>query len=94
VVAAQALPRGVGNLDRDCGCYWGGVLGFDAMKKRSTETEHRELRRRFADLQDDSIELRRERDLYRARATKAEQDCAEWKKRFDEALLRIPKASE
>lgn len=28
---------------------------------------------------------------YRARATKAEQECAEWKRRFDLLLERTPK---
>ena len=31
-----------------------------------------------------------ERNHYRARATKAEQECAEWKRRFDLLLARTP----
>lgn len=32
----------------------------------------------------------REREQYRARASKAEQECAEWKRRFDQLLAREP----
>ena len=34
---------------------------------------------------------RNERDHYRARATKAEQEVAEWRARFDALLARTPK---
>lgn len=34
-----------------------------------------------------------EREAYRARATRAEQEVAEWKARFDKLLERTPKES-
>lgn len=52
------------------------------------ETEIRNLKRELRTTGEDYRVLRVERDAYRSRATKAEQDAAEWKKRFDELLSK------
>jgi molecular chaperone GrpE (heat shock protein) len=59
------------------------------------ETEIRNLKRQVKDWQKaewrvraELNKLRTEVDAYRARATKAEQECAEWKARFDVLLRR------
>ena len=58
------------------------------MRKPSPETELRNLRRDHNGLRTDWLIDRADRDAYRARATKAEQEIVEWKRRFD-ALLKI-----
>ena len=58
------------------------------MRKPSPETELRNLRREFKELRTDWRDARAASDAYRARATKAEQEIVEWKRRFD-ALLKI-----
>lgn len=60
------------------------------MKKPSDATLLRSARSENKELQQIRTELVRERDIYRARATKAEQEVAEWKRRFDALLERTP----
>mgnify|MGYP003465901709 CR=1 FL=1 len=57
----------------------------------SLETQVRSLRRQLAEEEQRAVGFMRERDIYRVRATKAEQECAEWKARFDKLLERTPK---
>lgn len=57
-------------------------------RKPSAETELRTARRIIREQQVTITRAERERDAYRARATKAEQECAEWKSRFDQLLAR------
>lgn len=49
---------------------------------RQARTEVRRLTKQLARAYND-------RDIYRARATKTEEDVVEWKKRFDALLLRV-----
>ena len=56
-------------------------------KAPSDATLLRALKRKYADLLVEHQSVDRERINYRARATKAEQEAAEWKARFD-LLLR------
>ena len=58
------------------------------MRKPSPETELRNLWCDYNGLRTDWLIDREDRDTYRARATKAEQEIIEWKRRFD-ALLKI-----
>jgi len=58
-------------------------------KPPSDATLLRQAKRDNIELQKLLMEARRYRDEYRNRATKAEQECAEWKARFD-LLLRQP----
>lgn len=51
----------------------------DATMLRSARKEIRDLERQIAGTIKD-------REAYRIRATKAEQECAEWKRRFDMLL--------
>ena len=50
------------------------------------KTAQRDLRDTFTLLQN----ARAERDAYRVRATRAEQEVSEWKGRFDALLARTP----
>lgn len=61
------------------------------MRKPSPATELRNLRSSVRILNEEAVRWRLERDGYRARATKAEQEVAEWKRRFDALLERTPK---
>lgn len=54
------------------------------------ETEIRNLKQNVKILTATVDAMRAERDLFRSRATKAEQDAAEWRKRFDALLARVP----
>lgn len=56
----------------------------DATKLKTTQ---RDLRDTYTLLQN----VRSERDTYRIRATRAEQEVSEWKARFDALLARTPK---
>ena len=60
------------------------------MRKPSVETQlgltRSELKRSMVD----RLNLTNEVAGYRRRATKAEQECAEWKARFDLLLARTP----
>jgi outer membrane murein-binding lipoprotein Lpp len=57
-------------------------------KAPSEATQIRTLKARLAEAEKDRSALARERDAYRVRATKAEQECAEWRERFDILLRR------
>ena len=58
------------------------------MRKPSPATELRNLKHAYNRMGSDLLRAREDRDTYRARATKAEQEIVEWKRRFD-ALLKI-----
>jgi phage shock protein A len=62
------------------------------MREPSPATEIRNLRRALAQTRDGAARAVSERDAFRARATKAEQEVAEWKRRFDLLLARTPEA--
>lgn len=70
-------------------------------RKRSPQTEVR-TQRAIINSQASTIDALRQdvahfrgiADIYRARATKAEQEAAEWKRRFDALLARDEKAKE
>lgn len=59
-------------------------------RKPSPETEVRYLRAELRREQKLHGHTKMDRDGYRTRATKAEQECAEWKRRFDVLLARTP----
>lgn len=59
----------------------------------SEKTQLRTAERVIKQLRAEVLEVRRERDAYRSRATQAEQQVAEWKARFDALLQRMPKES-
>lgn len=61
-----------------------------AKKKLSAETQLRRLKAECSRLAERLNDSQAARDAYRTRATKAEQDAAEWKARFD-ALLKYGK---
>lgn len=61
------------------------------MKKPSLETELRNTKRMLREAVTTNVAIRQQRDEYRARATKAEQESAEWRKRFDALLYREEK---
>lgn len=52
------------------------------------ETEIRNLKRDIKERHRTYLDAMEERNLYRARVTKAEQEAAEWKRRFDELLSK------
>lgn len=54
------------------------------------ETEIRNLKRDIKRWYAERETLRTERESYRIRATKAEQEVAEWKRRFDALLAHTP----
>ena len=58
-----------------------GRIASDATTLRSVKAELARLMKEFSP-------MRVERDRFRARAIKAEQDAAEWKARFDILLRR------
>lgn len=57
-------------------------------RKPSPETTIRYLKRDLAETERRLIAANEKASEYRARATKAETECAEWKRRFD-ALLKL-----
>lgn len=57
-------------------------------RKPSAETELRTVKRLLAERTKELAFVTNNREHYRIRATKAEQEVAEWKRRFDE-LLRL-----
>lgn len=59
------------------------------MRKPSAETELRSMRRHNKELQKILMEVRGEAGNYRQRATRAETDAAEWKRRFDLLLSKL-----
>ena len=58
-------------------------------RKPSLETEVKSLRREIKRLKGNE----RLWQTYRARATQAEQKCAEWEKRFDQLLFNASKVA-
>lgn len=54
----------------------------------SAETQLRRMKRELQEAKVARHQMMGQRDAYRARATKAEQETAEWKNRFDALLLR------
>ena len=56
-------------------------------REASTETKLRTARANIKELQRALSEAEKQRTAYRERATKAEQEAAEWKRRFDILLL-------
>lgn len=52
-------------------------------RKPSAETELRNVKRELNRVLGDCADMRAERDNFRARATKAEQEAADWRRRFD-----------
>lgn len=58
------------------------------------QTELRNLRREHKRVREALTEALRIGESYRGRATKAEQETAEWKRRFDALLERTPKGGE
>lgn len=61
-------------------------------KQPSEATQIRNLNRDLRDRDAQLSRLKATVNEYRARATKAEQECAEWKRRFDLLLERTPVA--
>lgn len=61
-------------------------------KMPSEKTQLRTAKAELAREKDNSRDLRVQRDNYRIRATKAEQECTEWKARFDTLLRNMPAA--
>lgn len=58
----------------------------------SPETQLRTARAEIKELEASLVTMRRSRDDYHARTTKAEQECKEWKARFDLLLKRTPES--
>lgn len=61
-------------------------------KPPSPQTEIRTLKRELNYLRQDNQRLKADCIKFRERATKAEQEVAEWKQRFD-ALMKLPFAA-
>lgn len=59
----------------------------------SPETQLRAANKRIRELDKLLLDMRESRDQYRARSTRAEQETAEWKFRFDRLLERTPKTN-
>lgn len=59
-------------------------------RQPSAETQLRNLRAEMRDLSKQLAGTVKDREVYRIRATKAEQECAEWRRRFDLLLARVP----
>lgn len=57
----------------------------------SPETQLRAARLQIKTLMSQVAATEQERNAYRARATRAEQDASDWKARFDKLLDRTPK---
>ncbi len=58
----------------------------------SPETQLRSAKAEIKDLEAQLTVMRRSRDEYHSRTTKAEQECKEWKERFDLLLKRTPES--
>lgn len=63
------------------------------MRKPSAETENRTLRSVVARSEAARMKLHTDYEAMRGRATRAEQEVAEWKRRFDALLARTPEVS-
>ena len=63
------------------------------MRKPSAETELRYYKRQLAESEGKRRELGLSEERWRGRATRAEQEAAEWKRRFDLLLSKcgLPK---
>ena len=61
------------------------------MRERKPETIIAELRRDLKKALKERLAYHDGEYIQRHRATKAEQECAEWKRRFDALLERTPK---
>lgn len=59
---------------------------------RKPETIIADLRRQLRDSHEVGLRAREEAMSWRGRATKAEQEAADWRKRYDLLLARIPLA--
>jgi hypothetical protein len=59
-------------------------------KKPSVETELKTVKRMLRDMTERETRAVNTCELYRQRATKAEQEAAEWRRRFDLLLARTP----
>ena len=57
-------------------------------KAPSAETQLRSAKKELKRVVDERNAAIAQREVYRARATKAEQEVAEWKRRFDTLLAR------
>ncbi len=60
---------------------------------RRLRTLIRALRKKAFDADSRAVHVAGDRDNYRARATRAEQEVAEWRKRFDLLLAAVKPAS-
>lgn len=63
-------------------------------RKLSPTTELRYVKAELRAARIDISGLRTERNMYMNRAIKAEQDSAEWQRRFDALLVRTPAQTE
>ena len=59
------------------------------MRERSDRTIMRELRKALHGANVDLSAIRTEVSAWRGRATKAEQEATDWRKRFDALLARV-----
>jgi hypothetical protein len=59
-------------------------------RKPTPETELKTVKRELRQSQEDAAKWLRDANTYRARAMQAEQECADWRKRFDLLLARTP----
>ena len=59
-------------------------------KAPSEATQLRTARRELKEAKKEIVMLVRDRNEYRARATKAEQEATDWRSRFDQLLAREP----
>lgn len=57
----------------------------------SPETQLRKAERENRALHGKLFDMQAQRDTFRSRVTRAEQEVAEWKSRFDRLLERTPK---
>lgn len=62
------------------------------MRERKPETIIAELRRELKRSKTSIVALSEESSRYLSRANRFEREAAEWKRRFDELLLRLPVA--
>lgn len=59
-------------------------------RQPSIETQLKTARRIANDLKGECLELKRERDAYKARLLHETRELEEWKRRFDKLLARLP----
>lgn len=63
-------------------------------RTRSAETQLRSVTRELKNVRENHRRMMGERDAYRIRSTKAEQEAAEWKARFDLLLSKCKLSAE